>query len=173
LTVSVQGGVGDQAGAWVGSVPALGVEELAQLVMSLKEQLNRNSRNSHLPPSSDGPGARSSEKGKVEGQRGQPGHEGHKRDLLPVDQVDRFVELYPKECENCWTPLPQVRDENATRYQVTEMPPVRPHTTEYRCNGVTCTCGHTTFAKTEGVVPTSPFGPRLMALISLLTGVYT
>ncbi len=153
------------------------VEELAQLVMSLREQLNRNSRNSYLPPSSDGPGTRSSEKGsgKDEGQRkrgGQPGHGGHKRDLLPVDQVDRFVELYPKECENCWTPLPQVRDENATRYQVTEMPPVRPHTTEYRCNGVTCTCGHTTFAKAEGVVPTSPFGPRLMALISLLSGVY-
>ena len=152
------------------------VEELTQLVLSLKEQLNRNSRNSHLPPSSDGPGGRSSpQKGKGEVQRkrgGQLGHGGSKRELVAPEQVDQFVELYPKECENCWGRLPQVRDEKATRYQVTEVPPIRPRTTEYRCNGVTCACGHTTFAKAEGVVPASPFGPRLMALIGLLTGVY-
>lgn len=152
------------------------VEELTQLVMSLKEQVNRNSRNSHLPPSSDGPGGRgSSEKSQGEGQRkrgGQPGHGGNKRELLPPEQVDRFVELYPKACENCWASLPQVRDENATRYQTTEVPPIRPHTTEFRCNGVTCGCGHTTYASAEGVVPASPFGPRLMALIALLTGVF-
>ena len=152
------------------------VEELVQLVMALKEELNKNSKNSHLPPSSDGPGGRSApEKTKGEGQKkrgGQPGHGGSKRELIPAEEVDRFVELYPDECENCWVTLPQVRDENATRYQLTEVPPIRPHTTEYRCNGVTCACGHTTFARAEGVVPSSPFGPRLMALIALLTGVY-
>ena len=152
------------------------VEELTQLVMSLKDQVSRNSRNSHVPPSSDGPGGRgTSDKSKGEGPRkrgGQPGHGGSKRELIPVDEVDRVVELYPSECESCWAPLPQVRDEDATRYQVTEVPPIRPHTTEFRDNGVKCACGYTTFAKTEGVVPASPFGPRLMALIALLTGVY-
>lgn len=149
------------------------VEELTQLVLSLKEQLNRNSRNSHLPPSSDGPGARSSG-GAAGGKKrgGQPGHGGNKRELLPPEQVDDFVELYPDACESCWAALPQVRDEHASRYQVTEMPPVRPHTTEYRCNAVRCSCGHTTYASAEGAVPVSPFGPRLMALIALLTGVY-
>lgn len=151
------------------------VEELTQLVMSLKEQLGRNSRNSHLPPSSDGPGGRAaSGQGPGGGARkrgGQPGHSGSKRELLPPEQVDRIVEVYPKACESCWAPLPEVRDEDATRYQVTEMPPVRPHTTEYRCNGVTCACGYTTYAKPDGV-PASPFGPRLMALVALLTGVY-
>lgn len=152
------------------------VDELTQLVLSLKEQLGRNSRNSHLPPSSDGPGGRSaSGQSQGGGQRkrgGQPGHGGNKRELLQPEQVDRFVELFPEACENCWAPLPQVRDEDATRFQVTEVPPIRPHTTEFRCNGVRCTCGHTTFANAAGVVPTSPFGPRLMALIALLTGVY-
>ena len=78
----------------------------------------------------------------------------------------------PSDARTAGPPLPEVRDANATRYQVTEMPPIRPHTTEYRGNGVTCGCGYTTFAKTEGVVPSSPFGPRLRALIALLTGVY-
>ena len=152
------------------------LEELTQMVMSLQEQLNRNSRNSHLPPSSDGPGGRSSaqtpQNGGKKKRGGQPGHGGSKRELVPVEEVDRFVELYPGACESCWASLPQVRDENATRYQVTEVPPIRPHTTEFRCNGVTCTCGYTTFARAEGVVPASPFGPRLMALIAMLTGVY-
>ncbi len=152
------------------------VAELTELVMSLKQQLDRNSRNSHLPPSSDGPGGRPSpEKPNTEGKRkrgGQPGHSGSKRELLPPEQVDHLVELYPKQCENCWASLPQVRDPNATRYQTTEMPPVRPHTTEYRCNGVKCACGHITVAQADGVVPASPFGPRLMALIALLTGVF-
>ncbi len=152
------------------------VEELTELVMSLKDQVNRNSRNSHLPPSSDGPGGRSPPvKGKDEGQRkrgGQPGHGGKKRELLPPEEVDQLVELYPKECESCWAALPQIPDANAARYQVTEVPPIRPHTTEYRCNAVKCDCGYTTLAKTEGIVPASPFGPRLTALIGLLTGVY-
>jgi transposase len=151
------------------------VEELTQLVLSLKEQLGRNSRNSHLPPSSDGPGGRATpEKGSGGGRKrgGQPGHDGHKRELLPVEEVDRVVELYPEQCENCWAALPKTRDESATRYQVTEVPPVRPHTTEFRCNGVRCACGHITYAETDGVVPTSPFGPRLMSLVALLTGVY-
>jgi transposase len=164
--------------AQVARIPELErrVAELGELVMSLKRQLDQNSRNSHLPPSSDGPGARPPAEKKPGGvprkRGGQPGHPGHKRDLLSADQVDEVVELYPKQCESCWAPLPEVRDQDATRYQMTEMPPVRPHTTEYRCNGVTCGCGHTTYAETAGIVPMSPFGPRLMALIALLTGVY-
>jgi len=149
------------------------VAELTQLVLSLKQQLDRNSRNSHLPPSSDGPGGRGAT-GQSKSQRkrgGQPGHGGAKRELLPPETVDKFIELYPKACENCWAPLPEVRDDDATRYQVTEVPPVRPHTTEYRCNGVRCACGYVTVAKADGV-PASPFGPRLMAVVTLLTGVY-
>lgn len=153
------------------------VTELKQLVAKLMAQLGQNSRNSHLPPSSDGPAGRPPEKKPPRGDAkkkrgGQPGHEGHKRELLPVEKVNKVVELYPGECENCWAALPEVRDENATRYQVTEMPPVQPHTTEFRRNAVACgCCGYTTLAKVDQV-PASPFGPQLMSLITLLTGVY-
>ena len=43
--------------------------------------------------------------------------------------------------------------------------------TEYRRHSVTCACGYTTLAKIDDV-PASPFGPRLMSLVALLTGVY-
>jgi transposase len=152
------------------------IEQLTALVEKLMTKLGENSGNSHLPPSSDGPGGRAAEKkpssnGTKKKRGGQPGHEGHERALLPLEQVDRVVELYPKECESCWAALPEVRDENATRYQLSEVPPVRPHTTEYRRNAVTCCCGYTTVANVDEV-PASPFGPRLMSLIALLTGVY-
>lgn len=150
------------------------VTELTELVAKLMAKLGQNSSNSSLPPSSDGPGGRPGDKSKRESKRsrgGQPGHRGHKRELIPVEQVAVVVEMYPAQCENCWAALPQTRDEKAERYQVTEVPPIVPTTTEYRQNAVTCTCGHTTRAKLDAV-PVSPFGPRLMALIGLFVGTY-
>ena len=152
------------------------VDELTRLVVKLMEKAGQSSRNSHLPPSSDGPGARStgneSAKPSQRNRGGQHGHAGHKRGLIPVDQVGRVVDLFPKECENCWEPLPKRPDPNATRYQTTEIPQIHPETTEYRAHSVRCACGYTTHAKVDGVVPVSPFGPRLMSLISMFTGVY-
>ena len=151
------------------------VAELKQLVATLMERLNRNSRNSHLPPSSDGPGSRSKTeqpKGSSKRKRGgQPGHGGHERKMLPADEVDHVVDLFPEQCESCWEALPKVSNSPPDRYQSTELPPVRPKTTEYRRHAVTCTCGYTTLAKLDQV-PLSPFGPRLMSLVALFTGVY-
>jgi len=116
---------------------------------ALEAQLNKNSKNSSKPPSSDGPGARASEKKKETGRRrgGQPGHEGSQRKLLPVAEVDSVVDVYPERCEDCQEKLPQTPDENATRRQVTELPEIKAHMTEYRRHGGTCRCGHRTLAE--------------------------
>ncbi len=151
------------------------IEQLKVQVAELMAKLGQNSSNSSMPPSSDGPGARSGDKSKDKSKRrrgGQPGHQGSKRELVPVDQVTVFIEMYPTKCENCWVSLPQTRDDNAERYQVTEVPVIVPKTTEYRRNAVTCgCCGYITQAKLD-VVPLSPFGPRLMALIGVFVGTY-
>jgi transposase len=155
------------------------VATLARQVAELTEKLGQNSRNSHLPPSSDPPGGASKvgRGGKQKGVRkrgGQRGHRGTRRQLVPEDQVNDFTDLYPAECENCWAALPEVPDPNAKRYQTTEVPPIQPHTTEIRRHAVTCTCcGHRTRAAyDENTIPVSPFGPRLMSMVALLTGVY-
>ena len=151
------------------------VAALTKQVAELLEKVGRNSGNSHLPPSTDPPGSRTG-KGKPSGRKrgGQPGHGGAHRMLLPPEQVDEVINLYPRECENCWAELPQVPDSQATRYQQTELPPVKPHTKEWRCNEVSCPkCGHLTRAGyDEQQIPCSPFGPRLMAVMALLTGIY-
>jgi len=156
------------------------VAKLLDQVALLTEQLRRNSSNSHKPPSSDPPGAsRGAGKRKGKGNKktkrkrgGQPGHKGRHRELLPESEVDDFVDYYPPQCESCWEPLPEVADPHATRFQVTEVPPVVPHTTEYRCHNVACRCGYRTRGRFGPEVPTSPLGPRLMAIVGLLSGVY-
>ena len=149
---------------------------LTKQVELLLERLGQNSSNSHKPPSSDPPGTgpqRKPNQGKKGKRGGQKGHRGCFRELLPASQVDEVVNLFPAKCENCWETLPQTVDTDPLRYQVTEVPPIKPHTKEIRRHEVRCACGHRTRATFDpAAIPTSPFGPRLVALVALLTGVY-
>lgn len=155
------------------------VAALTKQVAELTEKLGQNSRNSHLPPSSDPPGRASKAGGdkrsRSERKRGgQPGHRGTRRGLVPVEQVDELVDLFPAECENCWVGLLETPDANAKRHQVVEVPPIQPHIQEIRQHAVTCAgCGHRTRAAYDpDLIPASPFGPRLASIAALLTGVY-
>jgi len=151
------------------------VETLKQMVLTLKEQLERNSRNSGRPPSGDSPEQRAERRGKGSsgGKRGgQPGHSGSKRELLPVEQVSEFKNLFPPKCESCWLALPPTPDPSAQRFQTIELPQPKPHVIEWRQHCVACpSCDYKTWASTASI-PTSPFGPRLSSVIGLVTGVY-
>ena len=153
------------------------VEQLTKLVAKLQEKLGQNSRNSSKPPSSDSPGdkpKRNRGDGKKKRKRGaRKGHKGHHRVRLPEPQVDEIVDHFPPQCENCWEPLPETPDPNASWHQTTEIPPIKPHTKEDRWHEVECPCcQHRTRAKRAKDFVASPFGPRLCAIIALLTGVF-
>lgn len=151
------------------------VAQLTQLVLSLKEQLERNSGNSNKPPSSDSPNQRAERRGKDASGRnrgGQPGHRGSKRKLLPPEQVSEVKPLFPPECENCFAALPQKPTTAVELFQTVELPLVKPFVTEWQRYGVKCPCcRHETWAS-AAEIPVTPFGPRLSAVIGLLTGVY-
>jgi transposase len=151
------------------------VAKLAETVRELQELLGRNSGNSNKPPSTDPPGAGKVQKRKLKGGRrgGQKGHRGSHRMLVPVEQVDEVVDFYPSDCESCWQPLPKTPDSFAKCYQYTELMPLAAHVTEYRRHAVVCLCGHKTRAAYDPmVIPRVSFGPRLMAVVAMLTGVY-
>lgn len=118
------------------------VAMLVKRVGELEEKLRQNSRNSHQPPSSDSPAERKQRSHDKSSRKrgGQPGHGGSRRELLPENEVDEVVDLYPPECENCWAALPKVADPCASRYQQTELAPIKPHTKEWRRHQVTCPC---------------------------------
>lgn len=148
-------------------------------IARLTELQNQNSTNSHLPPSSDGPGAtargvRRPKKKKSKRKRGgQKGRRGAHRELLPAERVDEVVELFPEACEGCARPLPRVHDIDARRYQRIELLLTGPCVTEWQRHEVRCACGHSTRAPYDAsVIPASPFGPRLVSVVATLTGVY-
>jgi len=151
------------------------------LIAELKAQLDRNSTNSNLPPSSDGPGAAARGmrpgKDKTKGKRkrgGQKGHKGHKRELLPEGRIHEIVNLFPPACERCAASLGGRSDGIAKRYQQAELDHEGLHITEWRRHETVCDgCGHRTIAAYDGAqIPSSAFGPGLIARIATLTGVY-
>ncbi len=170
--------VGEQR-AKVAELTALVAKQAAQIEV-LTELLNRNSKNSHLPPSSDGPGSgggaaagrRRPKSGRKRG--GQKGHRGSYRELLPVERVDTFIDLFPDVCLGCACRLPQVVDVAACRYQQLELRDHRPHLTEWRRHEGKCErCGACTRAAYDSAqIPSSAFGPCLTAVVAMLTGAY-
>jgi transposase len=79
----------------------------------------------------------------------------------------------PSRCRRCAASLSAAEELEPLHHQVVEIPAIEPDVTEYvlgrRCCG---NCGTVTAARLPDGVPPSLCGPRLSALIVLLTGVY-
>lgn len=150
------------------------IAELEKRVAELETKLGQNSSNSSLPPSTDrGQNPhRNAKKGAKPRKRRKNRGGGRHRDLLPPEQVDAFHEHFPAECGGCGKRLPRTPDAEPQRHQVTELPEVRPHVDEHRLHAVECRCGCVTRATLPHDVPRGAFGPRLIATVALLTGLY-
>lgn len=151
--------------------------EQAKRIADLERQLalrQQNSTTTSKPPSSDGLAGRQRERGRrVKSRRkagGQPGHPGHHRELVPVERVDAIVDFVPDSCRRCAHRLhARHRVGDPRRHQVTEVPPMAAHITEYRCHRRQCpACGTATLAPLPAEFA-SQFGPQLTALIAYLT----
>ena len=151
------------------------VQRLEATVRHLTERLQQDSRTSARPPSSDPPQAigrrpRPEPSGRRPG--GQPGHEGHTRALVPIEQVEVVIPVKPERCHHCQHPL-QGEDPQPQPHQVTEVPPVKPIVTEYQLHRLVCpVCGEATGAQLPGGVPSGEFGPRVQTVTALCTGAY-
>lgn len=149
------------------------VEELEAENRELKARLGQNSSNSSRPPSSDPPGNRPEKRRVPSGRKsgGQPGHEGHHRELAPPERVTRIVDWKPTRCWDCHRPLVG-SDPSPQRYQVWELPEIIPEVTENRVHWLQCECGRWSCGELPPEVAASNFGPRLTALVSVLAGAY-
>jgi transposase len=157
------------------------IGEKEKQIADLERQLalrRQNSTNSSKPPSSDGlagaPRRRGRNKKSKRKPGGQPGHRGAYRPLVPAERVDEFRHVLPAECKHCGHSLPGELEQAQTtgtpqRQQVTELPPIRAHITEYQCPKVVCPqCQKATRAELPAEARKS-FGPRLVALVVYLT----
>ena len=155
------------------------IATLRKQLAELAERVAQNSRNSHLPPSSDGPGAGKrlgGRKGSKSGRKrgGQKGRKGAKRELVDLSEVDQIVDLFPEACRSCAKGLPHCHDPAPRRHQQVDIIEYGPWTTEWRRHAVKCPhCGTITLADCDPEkIPSSAFGPRLSSLVVMFTGVY-
>jgi len=147
-------------------------ELLSARVSELEDRLNKNSRNSNKPPSSDGlqkkPKLRPAfarPKGKKSG-----GQEGHQGKTLEFCSTPDFVEEHlPKQC-SCGKKLDKSEAEIVERRQVFDLPKPKLDVTEHQKLSCICTdCG----AVNEGVFPQGvnarvQYGTSVRALVVLL-----
>jgi transposase len=144
---------------------------LQQQVQELQQQLNQNSTNSSRPPSTDPPTVKRRPPRAGSGRKpgGQAGHVRRQRPLLPPDHTEV---LKPTQCRRCGHAL-QGDDPQPLRHQVLELPQIRPEVTEYQLHRLRCPdCGLTTCAALPAGIPTGGQGPRLQAVLALMTGAY-
>ena len=157
------------------------IGEKEKEIADLERQLalrKQNSTNSSKPPSSDGLAGEPRRRGRRKKSRrkpgGQRGHRGAHRPLVAAEKVDEICHLLPEECQRCGKALPTELERAQTvgtpqRHQVTELPAMGAHVTEYQFHCVSCEkCG----ASTRAVLPRElqgNFGPQLTALVAYLT----
>lgn len=114
------------------------IEELETKIKELTERLNKNSSNSHKPPSSDGYGKKpafSKNKGGKHG--GQTGHQGGT--LLMESTPDAVIPLPPTECV-CGQDLSNEAVTLAEQRQVHDIPKPKKEVTAFQQYSVICPC---------------------------------
>jgi transposase len=143
-------------------------------IAQLERRLNRSSRNSSKPPSTDPPSGVLQRSEGLSGRKpgGQPGHEGHGRELLPVCAVDDVLEYWPGRCGCGYVFCEQERDQagDPAIHQVEELPPLTVRVIEHRSHRLCCPrCGRQASAQLPAAVAASSFGPRLQAALVALS----
>ena len=115
------------------------VDTLKAEVKELKSRLDKNSRNSNKPPSTDEfvkPKSQRKKSGKKMG--GQKDHQGYT--LKVSDNPDRVVSHHPEQCSGCGHELSLETPFKTERRQVFDIPLPKHEIIEHRSASVSCTC---------------------------------
>lgn len=143
---------------------------LQQRLDELERRMNRNSGNSSVPPSANPPWAPRPTSKKPTGRKpgGQPGHQGHHRKLLPVEEVDEVVKHQPGQCRHCGAKFPADQaGEVIDRHQISELPRRPVTVSEHQAYACTCDrCGQVTKESIPEELTRSAFGERLSAVMA-------
>lgn len=153
-------------------IPALQeqVLSLTERVSELEQKINKNSKNSSKPPSSDGlakPKPKSLRKPSKKKNGGQKGHKGH--NLKQAEKPDHVVPLSVTSCSCCADLTHEPVIEYISR-QVFELPQPKLEITEYRGEIKLCPkCGLSNRASfPKNVNSPTQYGPRFRGLLAYL-----
>lgn len=138
-------------------------------IKDLENRLNKNSRNSSKPPSSDEfikPKSQRKKSGKKSG--GQKGHKGQTLKMAQTPDVTRIHRV--KSCQGCGHSLEDVPPKCLEKRQEFDVPPTRMIVTEHQAETKQCTCcgleNRAPFP--EGVEMPVQYGPHIKSLLVYL-----
>jgi transposase len=144
----------------------LQIRQQADDIEKLKGQLDKNSRNSSKPPSSDGlskPDPKNLRSPSRHDSGGQQGHKGH--NLKAVVTPDIIEPHVVTRCKGCAASLESIPAEGHEARQVFDIPLPRIEVTEHRAEKKTCSCGYMTTATFPSEVTASvQYGTRIKAV---------
>lgn len=113
----------------------LKVTELEDIIIQLRDKLNKNSTNSGLPSSRDI--YRIERKAKPRSDKNNGAQIGHKYNPYQMKIADIKIDIMPDE-EMCTCGSELVLEEKYTSYQKIEIPSIKPVVTEYKLHQKTC-----------------------------------
>lgn len=149
------------------------IKRLELRVSELEARLNQNSRNSHRPPSSDGPRKAAALPKEPKPRGGQPGHKGETLQMVSEAEVAHHVPLMALRCE-CGADVSELEQVLQGRRQVFDLPEPKLEVTQYEQYGCTCAaCG----ARVQGEFPAGvkasvQYGPRIRTAVVMLNVEY-
>lgn len=136
-------------------------------IAELESKLNRNSKNSSKPPSTD---QKPNIPDKQEKEPRKP-RAGYARTPYPPERVNHHVDCVLDKCPHCSSSALHELPGSLFSWQQVELPAVTAIVTQFDCRRYQCQhCGQNSIGKAPSEVPFSAFGPKLMALIAALTG---
>lgn len=146
-------------------------KEIKQRIEELEEKLNKNSKNSSIPPSKNGFGVKVDKEGKAKKKPLKLTVKRAKaeRKLYAVEECEIVHEEKPSNCSKCGYEL-KGEDPHPHRHQIVELPVLKPEVTEYRLHSLECEhCGEKSRAKLPTEVSEKSYGARLTALVGMLS----
>ena len=147
-----------------------GLEEKVLFLLQLieKQNVKKDSHNSHNPPSQDKSKPKRNQSLRKKSNRrpgGQIGHKGHTLEQKP--NPDKLEDLKSGFCKCCGEDLSGSAHALLSKRQVVELPPIQPLYVEYRQYGCLCLCGHhQKAAYPKGVNAPIQYGSEIVALVS-------
>lgn len=147
-------------------------EQLKAENAELRRRLEKNSQNSHKPPSSDGYGKKRVQpampKGEKRARGGQVGHKG--KTLRQVEKADKVEVHLPEHCAVCKRAISAEEGyEVKSKRQVFDLPEPKLEVTQHQLGEIEC-CGERQRGKyPENVTSSVQYGPGVKALVTKLS----
>ena len=146
-------------------------KEIKQRIEELEEKLNKNSKNSSIPPSKNGFGVKTDNQGKAKKKplKLTVARQKPERKQYAVEECETVHEEKPSKCRKCGYEL-KGEDPQPHRHQIVELPVLKPQVTEYRLHSLECEhCGEKSQTKLPVGVSEKSYGARLTALVGMLS----